>query len=115
MSSNMKPIRYVGRMAAPGRAIGRPIIIQNETDLERVQDGDVLVAAQTDIAYVPAMIRSSAIVTESGGRFCHAAVWARENNKPTLLQVENATVLLDSVNRVMVNADDEYVEVIEVL
>lgn len=115
MKNDTGPIRYVGRRAAFGSAAGRPVVVQSEADLESVLEGDVLVAAQTDISYVPAMLRSAAIVTESGGRFCHAAVWARENNKPTLLQVENATVFLCSVNRVLVNADDEYVEVIEAL
>jgi pyruvate,water dikinase len=89
------------------------VVIQSEADLERVREGDVLVAAQTDIAYVPAMYRASAIVTEVGGRFSHAAVWARENDKPTLLQVIDATVHLANVNWVLVNADDEYVEVVE--
>lgn len=115
MRSNANTVRYPGRRAEGGRAIGRPIVVQSEADLERVQTGDVLVAAQTDISFVPAMLRSSGIVTECGGRFSHAAVWARENYKPTLLQVEHATVLLRSVDRVLVNADEEYVEVVEAL
>lgn len=78
--------------------------------MDRVQDGDVLVAAQTDIAYVPAMHRASAIVTEAGGRFCHAAVWARENDKPTLLQVGDATTRLENVESVLVDANQGFVE-----
>lgn len=113
MTDKPNAVRYPGRTAARGRAVGRPIVVETEADLERVRDGDVLVAAQTDIAYVPAMYRASAIITESGGRFSHAAVWARENEKPTLLQVAAATVHLCNVNRVLVNADDGYVEVLE--
>lgn len=113
MTDKSSAIRYPGRRAARGRAVGRPVVVGTEADLKHVRDGDVLVAAQTDIAYVPAMHRASAIVTETGGRFCHAAVWARENDKPTLLQVANACVLLRDVREVMVNADEEYVEVLE--
>jgi phosphoenolpyruvate synthase/pyruvate phosphate dikinase len=113
MTNNCDQVRYPGRRAARGRAIGRSVVVDTETDLASVRVGDVLVAAQTDIAYVPAMLRASAIITETGGRFSHAAVWARENNKPTLLQVVNATVLLRDACKVLVNADDQYVEVLE--
>ena len=113
--TNPDPVRYPGRRAARGRAVGRSVVVDTEADLDRVRIGDVLVAAQTDIAYVPAMMRASAIVTETGGRFSHAAVWARENHKPALLQVSNATALLRDVRMVLVNADDQYVEVLEVV
>ncbi len=113
MTNQLSTIRYPGRRAARGQAVGRPVVVEVEADLGRVRDGDVLVAAQTDIAYVPAMLRASAIITETGGRFSHAAVWARENNKPTLLQVSGATMLLRDVCKVLVNADEQYVEVME--
>jgi pyruvate, water dikinase len=113
MNDNSELIRYSGRRAANGIATGRPVIVETEADLDLVREGDVLVASQTDIAYVPAMHRACAIVTETGGRFCHAAVWARENQKPTLLQVSDAVMLLRDVRRVCVNANDEYVQVLE--
>ncbi len=102
--------RITGKAAAGGMATGRPVVVRGETDLDSVLDGDVLVATQTDIAYVPAMHRACAIITETGGRFCHAAIWARENRKPTLLQVANATDLLAGVAAVTVNADEGFVE-----
>jgi len=113
MTNQLNTVRYPGRRAAGGQAVGRPVVVEDEADLVRVRDGDVLVAAQTDIAHVPAMLRASAIITEAGGRFSHAAVWARENNKPALLQVSQATVLLCHVQKVLVNADAQYVEVLE--
>lgn len=94
-----------GRTAASGVAIGRPVIVRCEADLDNVQVGDILVAAQTDIDYVPAMHRAAAVITETGGRFCHAAVWARENAKPTILQVANATTVLAGTGVVTVDAD----------
>jgi phosphoenolpyruvate synthase/pyruvate phosphate dikinase len=56
------------------------------------------------------MFRASAIVTETGGRWCHAAVWARENKKPTIIQVEAATEVLQDIEAVKVNADLGIVE-----
>jgi pyruvate,water dikinase len=99
-------MRYVlsGKTAAAGFAEGRAVVVTDEADLDKVGAGDILVAAQTDVEYVPAMLRASAVVTETGGRFCHAAVWARENSKPTVLQVPDATSLLDGVAVVSVDA-----------
>lgn len=94
-----------GRKASPGVASGRPVIVRSEADLDNVQPGDILVAAQTDIEYVPAMHRASAVITETGGRFCHAAVWAREHSKPTILQVCDATTVLTEVAVATVDAD----------
>lgn len=94
-----------GRPACMGTASGRPRVIRSPRDLDELAVGDVLVAAETDISFVPAMQRASAVVTETGGRFCHAAVWARENRKPTVLQADNATALLNGVSLVAVDAN----------
>lgn len=91
--------------ASAGRAEGRPTVVRSVADLGLVQDGDILVASETEIAFVPAMLRAAAVVTEQGGRFCHAAVWARENNKPVVLQAEEATKLLDGIAHVVVDAN----------
>lgn len=111
MSEKVNMCRFEGRCAAAGKVRGRPVVVRCEADLDRVCEGDILVTAQTDIAYVGAMTRAAAIVTETGGRFCHAAVFARECGKPTLLQVAGATELLCNVGLAFVNADDGYVEV----
>ncbi|MGH6793070.1 MAG: PEP-utilizing enzyme [Methyloceanibacter sp.] len=99
-----------GRSACMGTATGRPRVIRKPHDLDEVAVGDILVASETDISYVPAMQRAAAVITETGGRFCHAAVWARENRKPTVLQAENATNLLIGVSLVMVNASTGTIE-----
>jgi len=91
--------------ASAGRAEGRPVVVRTVADLVLVQDGDILVASETEIAFVPAMLRAAAVITEQGGRFCHAAVWARENSKPVVLQAEDATSLLSGIARVVVDAD----------
>ena len=94
-----------GIKGAPGLAHGKPVVVFSEEDLDKVTQGDLLIARETDIAYVPAMYKAGAIVTESGGRFSHAAVFARENSKPTVLNAEDATKWLMDVLRATVDAD----------
>mgnify|MGYP003940992963 CR=1 FL=1 len=96
--------------ACGGIASGRPVVIKGAADLDLVGVGDVLVAVETDIAFVPAMHRAAAIITERGGRFSHAAVWARENQKPVVLQADSATKLLQAISSVTVDADRGIIE-----
>jgi phosphohistidine swiveling domain-containing protein len=99
-----------GRIACRGKATGRPKVVLSPKDLDTVGIGDILIAKQTDITFVPAMMRAAAIVTETGGRHSHPAIWSRENNKPCLLQVENATEFLAAVNLITVDANRGLVE-----
>ncbi|WP_424191460.1 phosphoenolpyruvate synthase [Ampullimonas aquatilis] len=80
-----------------GRAIGQKIgsgpvrIINDPAEMERVQPGDVLVADMTDPNWEPVMKRASAIVTNRGGRTCHAAIIARELGVPAVVGCGDAT------------------------
>ncbi len=86
-----------GSMLTAGRAIGQKIgagpvrVILDPSDMERVQPGDVLVADMTDPNWEPVMKRASAIVTNRGGRTCHAAIIARELGVPAVVGCGNAT------------------------
>ena len=62
-----------GLAASPGIGRGKVKYIKDISEIERVQDGDVLVTMMTNPDMVPAMRRASAVVTEEGGRTCHAA------------------------------------------
>ena len=83
-----------------GRAIGQKIgtgpvrVIHNIADMDQVQAGDVLVADMTDPNWEPVMKRASAIVTNRGGRTCHAAIIARELGIPAVVGCANATETL---------------------
>ncbi|AKC70598.1 phosphoenolpyruvate synthase [Pandoraea oxalativorans] len=83
-----------------GRAIGQKIgagpvrVILDPSEMERVQPGDVLVADMTDPNWEPVMKRASAIVTNRGGRTCHAAIIARELGVPAVVGCGDATDLL---------------------
>ncbi|HEV8693272.1 MAG TPA: phosphoenolpyruvate synthase [Lysobacter sp.] len=89
-----------GQVIAEGRAIGQKIgsgtarVVRSLNDMSRVQPGDVLVADMTDPDWEPVMKRSAAIVTNRGGRTCHAAIIARELGVPAVVGTGNA---LDSI------------------
>jgi pyruvate,water dikinase len=88
------------RVITTGRAIGQKIgggpvrVIHDASEMDRVQPGDVLVADMTDPNWEPVMKRASAIVTNRGGRTCHAAIIARELGVPAVVGCSNATEVL---------------------
>ena len=89
-----------GAVLTSGRAIGQKIgagpvrVIRDPADMERVQPGDVLVADMTDPNWEPVMKRAAAIVTNRGGRTCHAAIIARELGVPAVVGCGDATEIL---------------------
>jgi pyruvate, water dikinase len=89
-----------GAVLVEGRAIGQKIgtgpvrIVQNISEMDQVQAGDILVTDMTDPNWEPVMKRASAIVTNRGGRTCHAAIIARELGIPAVVGCGNATDLL---------------------
>jgi pyruvate,water dikinase len=89
-----------GTVLAEGRAIGQKIgtgpvrLVHSIAEMERVQPGDVLVTDMTDPNWEPVMKRASAIVTNRGGRTCHAAIIARELGIPAVVGCGDATEVL---------------------
>ncbi len=85
-----------GKVLTEGRAIGQKIgsgkarVINSLSDMNKVQPGDVLVADMTDPDWEPVMKRAAAIVTNRGGRTCHAAIIARELGVPAVVGCGNA-------------------------
>jgi len=86
-----------GRVLATGRSVGTRIgagtarVITRAAEMARVQNGDVLIADMTDPDWEPVMKRAAAIVTNRGGRTCHAAIIARELGIPALVGCGDAT------------------------
>jgi pyruvate, water dikinase len=89
-----------GPVLAEGRAIGQKIgtgpvrLVHSIAEMDQVQPGDVLVTDMTDPNWEPVMKRASAIVTNRGGRTCHAAIIARELGIPAVVGCGDATDLL---------------------
>jgi pyruvate,water dikinase len=98
-----------GELLATGRAIGSKIgqgrvrVVSDVSEIGRVQDGDVLVTDMTDPNWEPVMKRASAIVTNRGGRTCHAAIIARELGVPAVVGCEDATEKLKDGQEVTVS------------
>ena len=93
-------LKETGTVLVEGRAIGQKIgagkvrVINDVSEMDKVQAGDVLVSDMTDPDWEPVMKRASAIVTNRGGRTCHAAIIARELGIPAVVGCGNATHVL---------------------
>ncbi|UCE73326.1 MAG: phosphoenolpyruvate synthase, partial [Methanomassiliicoccales archaeon] len=94
-----------GMPASPGIANGKVRLIADETELEKIKEGDILVTVMTTPDMVPAMRRANAIVTDEGGMTCHAAIVSRELQIPCIVGTTDATqVLMDEMD-ITVDAD----------
>jgi pyruvate,water dikinase len=97
---------------ASGRAIGQKIgqgavrLIKSAAEMDRVKAGDVLVTDMTDPDWEPVMKRAAAIVTNRGGRTCHAAIIARELGIPAVVGCGDATAVLKEGQAVTVSCAD---------
>ncbi|WP_297572915.1 phosphoenolpyruvate synthase [uncultured Deefgea sp.] len=100
------------RIMTEGRAIGQKIgqgkvrIIRDVSEMDRVQAGDVLVSDMTDPDWEPVMKRAAAIVTNRGGRTCHAAIIARELGIPAVVGCGDATQMLKEGDEVTVSCSE---------
>ncbi len=105
--------RYVltgtGEVRISGRAIGQKIgagavrLIASPVEMDRVRPGDILVTDMTDPDWEPVMKRAAAIVTNRGGRTCHAAIVARELGIPAVVGAGDATAVLKDGEAVTVS------------
>lgn len=85
------PVLVEGRSIGQRIGVGRARIIQDLRELHRVEKGDVLISDMTDPDWEPVMKRASAIITNRGGRTCHAAIIARELGIPAVVGCVDAT------------------------
>ena len=83
-----------GIPASPGIGSGSVQIVHHASEIGRVRQGEVLVAGMTTPDFVPAMKRAVAIVTDRGGRTCHAAIVSRELGIPCVVGTEHSTAVL---------------------
>ena len=90
------PLLLEGSPASPGVAAGEVKIVMSPSEIDRVVEGDILVAEMTTPDYVPAMKRAAAIVTDKGGRTAHAAIVSRELGIPCVVGTGEATKSLST-------------------
>jgi pyruvate,water dikinase len=102
-------LKQKGKVVCEGRSIGQRIgsgtvrVVTSIKEMDKVQPGDVLVSDMTDPDWEPVMKRASAIVTNRGGRTCHAAIIARELGVPAVVGAGNATEVLKDGMQVTVS------------
>lgn len=93
-----------GLSASPGLGSGTVKKIKDVTEIARIEAGDVLVTVMTNPDMVPAMRKASAVVTDEGGRTCHAAIVSRELGIPCIVGAKVATAVLAEGSKVTVDA-----------
>ncbi len=102
-----------GQTASLGTVKGKVIVaLTSEEAMQKIQEGDILIAPYTAVEYLPAMKKAAAIIIETGGITSHAAIVSREFNIPCVIGVQNATKILKDGQEVEVNADEGIIKIL---
>ena len=96
-------VLITGQPASPGVGVGIIRVVHDPADIDIVKKGDILVAEMTTPDFVPAMKRAAGIITERGGRTCHAAIVSRELGIPCVVGANEATTALEVDREVTVD------------
>ena len=106
VSKITNPVLLSGAPASPGIASGAVKIVPDASQIDKVKQGEVLVAEMTTPDFVPAMKRAAAIVTDRGGRTAHAAIVSRELGIPCVVGAEKATSILSDEQIISVDGSE---------
>ncbi len=104
---------FKGFVASPGYARGTVRIVNGSKDVGKVQEGDILVAKFTLPDFVPAMAKAGAVIADLGGISSHAAIVSRELNKPCVIGLKTASLVLKDGDVVEVDAQKGIVRKLE--
>ncbi len=102
-----------GKTAYPGKAKGIVKLIITKDDLDKMEEGNILVSPYTDPTLMPAIKKAGAIVTDVGGMTCHAAIVSRELKKPCVIGTKTATKSLKDGDMVEVDANKGIIKIIK--
>ncbi len=108
---NLPAEALVGLPVSSGVIEGRARVIFNMEDAD-LEAGDILVTSFTDPSWIPLFVSIKGLVTEVGGLMTHGAVIAREYGLPAVVNVENATKLINDGQKIRVNGTEGYVEIL---
>jgi pyruvate, water dikinase len=93
-----------GTAASPGLATGKVRIIVGKQQITKIQNGDIIVTTMTSPDLVPSMSKSAAIITDLGGKTCHAAIVSREMGIPAIVGTQEGTSKLTDGQKITVDA-----------
>jgi len=96
---------FFGLPIWPGITRGKVRVLQSADEIQKIEDGEILVCPMTDPDYMPGIRKAKAIITDQGGVLCHAAIIARELQKICLVGTQIATKVLRNGNLVEVDAN----------
>ena len=105
--------KIIGTPASKGVAKGTAKILTEVEHAKKIKQGDILIAHETTPDYIVAMNKAVAFVTDIGGLTCHAAITAREMNKPCIIGTKNATKILKDNDLVEVDANKGIVKILK--
>lgn len=106
VSKNLGKVKELrGSVAYPGKVQGVVKIVNSTKDIDKFDEGDILVSYSTNPSLVPAMNKARAIITNTGGVTCHAAIVSRELKTPCIIGTGVATKVLRDGDRVEVDAN----------
>ncbi|MGD2247167.1 MAG: phosphoenolpyruvate synthase [Candidatus Methanofastidiosia archaeon] len=95
-----------GLSASPGMVAGKARVIMDVTEINKFEKGQILITEMTAPDWVPAMKKALAIVTNSGGTTCHAAIVSRELGIPCIVATKDATTVIEDGQDITVDADN---------
>lgn len=101
-----------GIAASSGVVEGRARVLMTPAEMTQLQPGEILVVHTTDVGWTPLFLLAAGVVTELGGPLSHAAVVAREFGVPSVVNLERATLVVKTGDRVRVDGDRGTVEVL---
>jgi len=109
-TTNLLRVETVGEIIVKGTGIGKSaasgtaVLIKNDSDLEKIQEGQIIITGMTNINYLPALEKAAGLVTEEGGLTSHGAIVAINLGKPAIVGVENALEILKNGEMITVDA-----------
>jgi phosphoenolpyruvate synthase/pyruvate phosphate dikinase len=111
VDENLREVK--GMVGHPGKVKGVARVLLDSSDVGKVEDGEILIAAETTVDYEPGMAKAAGFVTNQGGITAHAAIIAREMKKPCVIGTRIATKVFKNGDVVEVDAEEGVVRKIE--
>lgn len=109
-TTNLLRVETVGEIIVKGTGIGKSaasgtaVVVKKDSDLEKVQEGQIIITGMTNKNYLPALEKAAGLVTEEGGLTSHGAIVAINLGKPAIVGVENALEILKNGEMITVDA-----------
>lgn len=104
--------QVTGKPASPGQAMGRAKVVKNIQDISSFSSGDILVCGAAKPEFMPAVMKSSGIISADSGMLCHIAIIARELGKPCVVGVYSAAEIIKDGEQVLIDGTTGSVEIL---